>query len=173
MNNTRYAHFIGTRLALIVVVLALVVAPLSARAQEPIVVDPQAILQDGPVGIVIPLQDVVNYHCADAAWPVITCFYTEAEVDKFLEPYSHQGDYVRWFGHINYQGTGFTARRDYNDLRSIGWNDTISSIRTLNNQCFEAWTAINYAGNNLRRCSSIPDLRTVSFNDTISSIERD
>lgn len=95
----------------------------------------------------IALRDVSGYHCHDRAYPVIRCFSTALERDRdeglasaatIPAPAGNGVEaittaaiaYVRWYLDANYGGPSFDASIAYSDLRTIGWNDKISSFST-------------------------------------------
>lgn len=78
--------------------------------------------------------------------------------------------YVRLWSAINYSGSSRTLCNNYNDLRSIGFNDVTSSYEVLAG-AVRLWSAINYQGARFESASSVPDLRPFGFNDVASSVE--
>jgi hypothetical protein len=111
-------------------------------------------------GSAIALSDVVYYHCHDGAYPIISCFDSAAERDQDLLAVAADGGslgdtapdtatvlyYVTWFAAANYGGSSFTASASYADLGLIGWNDSISSFKSLNNGRPKWWQATNFTG---------------------------
>lgn len=116
-------------------------------------VDPEdsergAVYQDEP----IPLADVVEHHCHDGESPTIRCFDTAAERDAdaaeavpiadasglssldVLALTASSTFYVTFWQDAGYGGSSFTTSQPQPDLRDIGWNDKISSFKSLNGQ---------------------------------------
>lgn len=113
----------------------------------------------GPIavhyGVQIALADVARYHCHDGSYPVIRCFDTPAERDADIATAAHSLDgpdtltivyYVTFFADAGYSGASFTASGSISDMRAIGWNDQISSFKSLNDGRPRWWRDINFAG---------------------------
>lgn len=90
-------------------------------------------------GKTIPLRDVGLFQCHDLDFPVIRCFGSSAERDKDMTDVERSAElatvaaYVTWYADGNYGGSpSFTALWSEPDLTIYGWNDRISSFRTLN-----------------------------------------
>lgn len=108
----------------------------------------------------IPLGNVAQYSCHDGAYPVIRCFDSAAERDRDMlartTDMASLGQvgpdsvtvtyYVTWFAAANYGGSSFTASASYANLGLVGWNDAISSFKSLNNGRPKWWQAINFTG---------------------------
>jgi hypothetical protein len=155
--------------AIRVVVLALLAAAISSviigarAASQGTDVEPVATYR----GKIIPLEEVALHHCHDGAYPVIRCFDTEEERD---EDASHLGVdatravaegrggrtagpaadgllilyYVTFYQNASYGGASFTASQPQPDLQNFGWNDVISSFKSLNSQRPKWWEHIGY-----------------------------
>jgi hypothetical protein len=80
---------------------------------------------------------VSKYHCRDAGARQIRCFMTaearddDADATQGVESLTVTY-YVTWYEHINYGGASFSASSDWTNLGIIGWNNTISSFKSLN-----------------------------------------
>jgi hypothetical protein len=117
----------------------------------------------------IELEDVGDHHCHDFASPIIRCFATELERDADAE--SVMGTqaargwggteqqaalavqlaatvvtYVRWYEDSNYGGLSFSTANPMADLAVIGWNDRISSFKSINGGHPKFWQSWNYTG---------------------------
>jgi Peptidase inhibitor family I36 len=99
--------------------------------------------------------DVSRYHCDDGSYPVIHCFDSAAERDADIVPPTSSAGipsvplvvyYVTFYTDANYGGSSFTAAQSISDMRSIGWNDRISSFKSLNNGRPEWWRDIYFGG---------------------------
>ncbi len=116
-------------------------------------------------GSVIALAQVSRHHCHDRAYPVIRCFDTTAARDIDLTVGAPSASipatttllgsptlgtssvsYVTFFSDSNYAGYSFTASLDLPSLVDYGWNDIISSFKSLNGQRPKWWRDINYSG---------------------------
>lgn len=111
----------------------------------------------------IPLGDVHRYHCDDLHRGAIRCFTGAAARDRDVArqeqllrgPVVGGGGggaaiasvaYVTFYVDQNYGGSSFTASNTYSNLGDIGWNDTITSFKSLNGGHPEWWVDINFSG---------------------------
>jgi hypothetical protein len=86
-------------------------------------------------------------------------------------------DRVCVYQHVNYQGNSrcWDSGDDIRDLRSIGWNDGISSIRTFGRTRLAVYEDADFRGERLLVDRDIPDLTRIdannrsNWNDRISS----
>jgi hypothetical protein len=98
----------------------------------------------------IRLLDVSRYHCHDVGASRIACFRTAGARDQDLRrrtlgTLATTGVYyVTWYEHSNYGGASFAASQSYSDLSSLGWNDAISSFKSLNGQRPKFWSDAGY-----------------------------
>lgn len=83
--------------------------------------------------------EAADFHCHDRDLPTITCFATSDERDDDLSA----GDsgstlladpYVALFEDEGYGGASYVAYNPFSDLGVIGWNDMITSFKSLNGQ---------------------------------------
>lgn len=83
-----------------------------------------------------------------------------------------RGDRVCVYEHSGFGGDSqcFSAGDDVRDLRSIGWNDRISSIRVFGRSRLAGYEHTYYSGEDLYADRDIPDLSRVGWNDRISSL---
>jgi hypothetical protein len=78
--------------------------------------------------------------------------------------------YTKLWSAIGYSGSWRVLCNDYNDLRSISFNDVTSSVEVwLYYPKF--WSAINFSGTWIAPPSDVADLRDYYFNDEMSSAE--
>lgn len=80
--------------------------------------------------------------------------------------------YATVFEHINYGGQNRAFYYDYNDFRSIGFNDMASSIRVTTSCAATLYQDINYGGTSKYFNANHPDFTQISFNDKASSITK-
>ncbi len=138
---------------------------------------------------VIPLSDVARHHCHDVQYPLIRCFDTAEERDNDMQTeaegatsVSSSADdevtqmtvllYVTFWEHADYGGVSFTASQPIDHLGDYGWNDAITSFKSLNGQRPKWWEDAYYglpawqwaAGRWVRNVGS-------GANDTFSSVK--
>jgi len=149
-------------------------------------------------GRLVPFEDLlkqgVEPHCHDGRGPgIITCYNTNEElaaatgldlpgIDRTkVETLRRTGAvapaqcayYAVIWEHIYFGGRNFALCYDYNDFRSINFNDQTSSIFIPSGSGASTYFEdINYGGGRRTFTTSIPDLRTHNFNDVISSARR-
>jgi hypothetical protein len=130
----------------------------------------------------IALMQVAQFHCHDASFPVIECFDTalERDLDFAVTPSGVTSEavsnaptasYVTWFDAINYGGSSFTASVSYSDLGVLGWNDRISSFKSLNGGRPKWWRDTGFLGTAWRwpAGAQVPNVGT-DANDQWSSV---
>lgn len=111
----------------------------------------------------IALASVSKYHCHNRYAPVIHCFATARQRDLDFwagTPRAAQAPatslsapssltsvfYVTFYADINFGGASFTTSSAISNMTTIGWNDRISSFKSLNGERPEWWRDINFAG---------------------------
>ena len=143
--------------ALLLAALSLLLAPLAIGSQA----SPAATRN----GAQIPLSEVSRHHCHDGAYPEIRCFDDEVSrdtdavtvveqgkavgtVEKFLAPVARASSsyYVVWYEHSNYGGASYMTAFSHSDLTAIGWNDVISSFKSINGQRPKWYDGAGYSG---------------------------
>lgn len=143
----------------------------------------------------IELSDVGQYHCHDFDYPIIRCFQTELERDADAESMGLSSEvsvsgrtelsaalavqlaatavtYVRWYEHSNYAGASFWTANPLPDLTIIGWNDRISSFKSINGGHPKWWQDSNYNGPSSQWVTSawVPYVGD-TLNDRFSSVQ--
>jgi len=73
---------------------------------------------------------------------------------------------------VDFEGSSETFTRAMPDLRSVGLNDTISSIEVPRGEVWQVCEDINYQGRCRNVSGTVDDLRNMELNDQISSIRR-
>jgi hypothetical protein len=94
------------------------------------------------------------------------------------DPGRHREDRVCVYQHTNYQGHSmcWDAGEEIDDLRQVGWNDGISSIRTFGRTRLAVYEHSRFQGERLIVDGDISDLTQVglngrsNWNDRISSV---
>lgn len=149
-------------------------------------------------GRLVPFEELLNQgiqpHCHDGRGPgVITCYNTNEElaaatgldlpgVDRAkVEQLRQTGTvlpiqcpyYAVVWEDTYYGGRNFALCYDYNDFRSINFNDLTSSISIPSGAGASTYFEhINFGGDRRTFSVSIPDLRLYNLNDAISSARR-
>lgn len=160
----------------LVVLLLITVASLSPTATVAANDDgPKLRAMLGPT--VIDPRDVGRYHCHDLDYPVITCFRSSDALEEAVE--SHQRDqagptavpYVRIFETSTFQGASVTLAQNYPRLSDIGWNDRISSFRSVNGGSGTFFKNAQFLGDSYTFCcdQQFPNMAG-AWNDAISSV---
>ncbi len=109
----------------------------------------------------IPLLQVSTLHCHDGAYPIIRCFATEAEATADANRIIGRAPgiglgtggqasiqatfYVTFYQDENYGGASWSTTGAISDLSQIGWNDAITSFKSLNGGHPKWWTDSNYS----------------------------
>lgn len=126
----------------------------------------------------VPLVDVAQYHCHDRDLPLIRCFLRQVERDDDLAQgfgVALLGDpYVTFYRDVDYGGTSYTALSPIPSLGSLGWNDLISSFKSLNGGRPHWYRDANYGTPDWRWSAGawVPNVGS-GANDAISSVEND
>ena len=130
----------------------------------------------------IALAEVANHHCHDAMYPLIECF--DLAIDRDLDlasqaasnalngaPAALTTSYVTWYETISYGGSSFTASTSYSDLSTIGWDNRISSFKSLSGGRPKWWQNTGFTGTSWRWLAGaqVPDVGAVA-NDQFSSV---
>jgi hypothetical protein len=130
----------------VVMLFAGILNPSSARAAGP-----YAVLDHGS----IPLTTVHSYYCHDLEFPRISCFRTSSDLRADEATVTSSGvsilsatalPYVRIFQDASFTGPWTDLSQNYDNLGSIGWNDRISSIKSLNSTAGNFWTDAVHSG---------------------------
>lgn len=102
----------------------------------------------------IELSDVARFHCHDRDYPIIQCFVSTAElmadenqtrIASAVTP-DLVSAYVRWYRDPGFTGPSFDAFLSTPDLRTIGWDNMISSFTPLNGGHPTWWAGPNKTG---------------------------
>jgi hypothetical protein len=99
----------------------------------------------------IALRDVARYHCHDAASPAIRCSSHQASRDRDVRRLAATRGvravfYVQVFEHENYGGASLSISTSISNLGSVGWNDAITSFKSLNGGRPKFWENSGYGG---------------------------
>jgi len=84
---------------------------------------------------IIPLKDVSRYFCHDRGYPTIECFTVagDRDADASRESYGAlSSSFVVFYADEAYRGLNYEAWNAIPDLGSIGWNDMVSSFKSVN-----------------------------------------
>ena len=169
----------------------------SLRAQVVAAGPLQAVAPDGTVvtatyeGAPIEPHTASSYFCHTRDWPVVRCFASQAEVDSdldWVEP-TEPGDspasasdsdvspdwnygtpYSLAYWDINYGGSVLTLYGNVTYLGLIGWNDSISSFKSVNCGIPRYYIDSEYSGMYWQNGCNTWSPNLYSYNDSFSSV---
>jgi hypothetical protein len=109
---------------------------------------------------------------------VIRCFKTEAALDADIDALDGSVDasvaYVRFHQDENYGGGSFTAYDPMPSMSDYGWNDQITSCKSLNNGRSRWYQDADFTGGSWRWPAGALDPNMGSgANDAFSSVAND
>jgi hypothetical protein len=129
----------------------------------------------------LALEKVGRYHCHDLDSPVITCFRTSAELEAAVKGWMDRlgpdrgaaaVSYVRIWEHAEREGASIYLSADYANLGTIGWNDRITSLRSVNGGAGTFYHDEQMHGTPYGFCcNEIVDNVGGAHNDRFSSVE--
>ena len=134
-------------------------------------------------GLPIAATSVGKFHCHDLDFPRIHCYSSASALETAVDDAVGSAElpidgvlavsYVRIFESASFVGASAYLSQSYSDLRTIGWNDRISSFQALNSLSGRFFEHINYAGFVYSFCcntqvSYVGD----AYNDRFSSVSR-
>jgi hypothetical protein len=184
---------------LLVVALALSVPRVLAESGPTASPDPQA-NTDGLTVIYhdqgIDPREASHHFCHTRDYPVVRCFDSQLEVDAdlvWIEPQEpgdpgspadaaessrssgemspdFSGAYTIAYWDINYGGTALTLYSDIPNLGTLGWNDSISSIKSVNCGVPRYWADAGYGGLYWQNGCDAWSPSLSGANDTFSSV---
>ena len=131
-----------------------------------------------------------HYFCHTRDYPIVRCFDSQPEVEADLgltEPLgSDQASqstampdditpasgvaYTIAYTNSNYGGTALTVYGAIAALGDIGWNDAISSIKSVNCGIQRYYVNANYSGSYWQNSCNVWSSDLGSYNDTFSSV---
>ncbi len=166
-----FSPWVCRRMGAAVVLAAVVLAPIPVAAttdSESGSVLLVAYLDGQPIKPV----EVANYYCEDFAYPVINCYRDpqrlETRVASLLA--ATATDYVVIYDYMTYAGPYMYVSEDYTVLALLGWNDRISSLRSVNSQAGHLFTDWFYAGTGWYFCCNSQYASLGSYDNTFSSV---
>ena len=134
-----------------------------------------------------------HYFCHTRDYPVVRCFDSQAEVDADLgwieptepgqaaegtdsggDPTSPDwggGPYTIAYWDINYGGSALTVYTAVSDLGLLGWDNNISSIKSVNCGIPRYFVNTGYGGGYWQNACNVWSPNLYSTNDTFSSVE--
>lgn len=123
--------------------------------------------------------EVVEFHCHDRDMPTIKCFETAGERDGDLSSRASRSarladPYVTFFQDAGYGGSSYTAYNAISDLGVYGWNDLITSFKSLSGQRPRLYTDVGYGTPSWRWAAGawVSNVGSAA-NDVTSSIKND
>ena len=127
-----------------------------------------------------------HYFCHTRDYPVVRCFDSQAEVDQDLglsqpaaaerspsadvSPDWSGGAYTIGYWDSNYGGSALTIYGAVSSLEVVGWNDAISSIKSVNCGIPRYYVDISYGGYYWQNGCNVWSSSLGSYNDTFSSV---
>jgi hypothetical protein len=135
----------------LLVVMAAILSPLAAAPAE----------ADAPLRVIlnghtISPTDASSLHCTDVFYPRIDCFSDAARRDDVVRRRRRLTAtssaslssvvYVTFYADINFGGASFSTAGAISDLTAVGWNDRISSFKSLNGGRPAWWRDAGFAG---------------------------
>ena len=177
--------------ALLAVALTLTagVPRVTAAASHPSAIDPDGKVVTATLdGRPIDPATASQYYCLTRDYPVVHCFATQARVDRDLgiqEPAvagsgaaSKSGVTPNWSGlaytiaywDINYNGSTLTVYGAVPYLGVIGWNDNISSFKSVNCGMPRYYVDSEYRGVYWQNSCNTWSPNLYSYNDTFSAV---
>ena len=133
-------------------------------------------------GRAIAVGEIAAWHCHDLDFPRIHCFRSEADLARAIatrtgKPQTDAAGvaavtaYVIAYRDATYGGPSIAISQNYDDLRVIGWNDTISSFKAVNGLRGHFATDAFNGGRSFAFCCNVtvPDVGDAS-NDQFSSV---
>lgn len=97
----------------------------------------------------IPLSEVSRFHCHDRDAPTIRCFSTSAERDRDLDTgaaglMDADQPFVTVYRDEDYHGNSLVIYDPIRNLGVYGWNDRITSFKSLNGQRPRLYSHVDY-----------------------------
>ena len=136
---------------------------LAGSAPSPVVADLE--------GRSIPAAEVSQHFCHDFAFPRVHCFTTGAGLDAAIAPYVAAGvSFVVVYDGTLLSGSYAAISSNQDALTFIGWNDRISSLRSVNGGAGVFWTDWFGGGGRFSFCCGSSYLTLGSFDNTFSSV---
>jgi hypothetical protein len=130
------------RRTLLLVLVCLALVPITSAPTSAMAGSVSAVLDGRP----IDPDQVGDYYCHDFDYPIIRCYHSSAALDRAVADRADAGgqgtsapnpngaaavNYVRIFADASYGGVSMYLSNAYARLGDIGWNDRISSFKTL------------------------------------------
>ena len=179
-RRTRHRNPLVAAAAVLALLVVMPVAPASAATPAPEsaqVSSGAALLTADLDGRPIELVKVGSYYCHDFDYPRIHCFATPAALEDAVSTTlvamaATDTNYVLIFENTYYQGAYMYISSDYSILATVGWNDRISSFKSVNSGSGKFWTDWFYGGTSWGFCCNVQTPFLGTFNDTFSSVYR-
>ncbi len=130
-------------------------------------------------GRVISIDQIPDWYCHDLDFPHIHCFATATELQRALADHvaaapvgaTASAPYLNIYDNADWSGAYTAISQPYNDLRTIGWNDRISSFKALNGVAGHFATDIYNSGYYYFFCCNQQTTYVGdAWNDTFSSV---
>lgn len=169
----RTCSLIRGALVMVVLVPAMVgvIHPRSVHAAHP--PESSATLDGRPIA----MDEIPSYHCHDALWPEIMCFMSVAARETDLAERAQDmtlvaDPYAIVYVDENYGGGSVTLFNSYPDLGAMGWDNVITSFKSLNGGRPKFWDGLNYTSTGWRWAAGalVPNVGS-GANDKFSSVK--
>jgi hypothetical protein len=170
--------------------------PAASAASQPATVDPNGNLVTATYeGRPIDPVQASHYFCHTRDYPIVRCFASQEEVDRDLglvEPLASVGAatsgaqsdqsladvspdwaggaYTIAYWDIDYGGTALTIYGAIPYLGVIGWNDNVSSFKSVNCGIPRYYVDSNYSGTFWQNSCNTWSPNLYAYNDTFSSV---
>jgi hypothetical protein len=120
----------------------------------------------------INLVDVGKWYCEDFSYPAIHCFSRAAELEVRVASVlgTTSLDYVVIYDFTTYSGSYMYVSQNYDILALIGWNDRISSLRSINSQAGHFFVDWFYGGTAWGFCCNSQYSSLGGFDNSFSSV---
>jgi hypothetical protein len=153
MNRARHLPWrLATATTLLATVITVLIPSAAAAQTSPIKADFN--------GRPIPASEVVKYHCSALDYPVIHCYSSQtardaADARLTMPRAANQASspavptatgYVIAYVDVSYAGASISLSTNYANLTSIGWNDRISSLKSIGNGSGDFYQNAYYVG---------------------------
>jgi hypothetical protein len=154
--------------------------------------DPEQGLTATYYGQRIDPREASHHFCHTRDYPIVRCFDSQAEVDAdlgWIEPSApgqggsastetpragllpdFTGPYTIAYWDLDYGGNALTLYGPLANLDSLGWNDAISSIKSVNCGIPRYWTDANYSGTYWQNGCNVWSPNLYGQNDAFSSV---
>jgi hypothetical protein len=125
----------------------------------------------------LPVSQIGRYHCELLAYPRVHCFRSEQARDAKVRSALSSGQslasgYVVAWQDAGFLGPSVTLTNDVSNLGSIGWNDRITSFKSISGASGRFYEHAGYTGSVYSFCCSVQVSNVgQTYNDKFSSFD--